>query len=50
MSGQQGQEQDFYKLLGLQKTATQDDVKKAYRSLALKWHPVHSSNHIGQKP
>ncbi|XP_009637519.1 dnaJ homolog subfamily B member 8 [Egretta garzetta] len=30
---------DYYKVLGLQKSASQDDVKKSYHKLALKWHP-----------
>jgi DnaJ-class molecular chaperone len=30
---------DPYKILGVQKTATQDEIKKAYRSLAKKNHP-----------
>jgi molecular chaperone DnaJ len=30
---------DFYSTLGLPKTATQDEVKAAYRKLALKYHP-----------
>lgn len=30
---------DYYKILGLPKGATDDDIKKAYRKLALKYHP-----------
>lgn len=30
---------DYYKVLGLEKTASQDDIKKAYRKLARKYHP-----------
>jgi curved DNA-binding protein len=30
---------DYYEVLGIQKTSTQDDVKKAYRKLARKYHP-----------
>lgn len=30
---------DYYKILGLEKKATQEDVKKAYRKLARKYHP-----------
>ncbi|MEM0149433.1 MAG: molecular chaperone DnaJ [Candidatus Micrarchaeaceae archaeon] len=31
--------EDFYKVLGLDKGATLDDIKQAYRKLALKYHP-----------
>jgi molecular chaperone DnaJ len=32
-------QKDYYEVLGLQKAASQDEVKKAYRKLALQYHP-----------
>ena len=31
--------EDFYKILGVNKNATQDEIKSAYRKLAIKYHP-----------
>jgi DnaJ family protein C protein 3 len=35
----QSKEKNYYKILGIPRTASKKEIKKAYREQALKWHP-----------
>jgi DnaJ family protein C protein 3 len=42
----QSKQKDYYKILGIKRNAKPKEIKKAYRELALQWHP---DKHSGEE-
>ena len=42
-------QQDYYDVLGVARDADQDTIKKAYRKLAMKYHPDRNPDDQGRR-